>query len=158
MEPSSATIQLLEKVLRAYFRPFDLILRQVGRTLGVDLSISLDPSTKKPIDARIAKIDEAKANLQEALTALGELSADAERNKAELTRALEGLQEARAAHASEAEQLNQIKNIAQSDVEAFRRIAGIAPMRERIIGFVAGVFASLFAAAIWQIGAAILTN
>jgi hypothetical protein len=155
MNGISPIADVASKFLGAYFGPFEIVLRNLGRALGVDLAIS-DPSAEKPIDLRIAKIDEARSNLQEALAALGELSADAERNKAELARALEGLQEARAAHASEAEQLTQIKSIAQSDIGAFRRMAGIAPLRERVIGFVAGIFASLVAAAIWQVVAAII--
>ncbi len=151
---ASAIMMILVKALRAYFGLFERAIQDFNRISGLNLSISLDTFTARPIDERIAKIDIARANLQDALSALKELSSEAERNKEELNQALQRLNEAKAAHASESEQLAQIKNIAQSDIEAFRRMAGIVnPLRERILGFIAGVVASLVAAGIWQIGA-----
>lgn len=145
---ANAIIALASSAFSSYFQAFEVTLQKMGRILGLELpSIS---ETRKPIDLRIVKIDEARANLQEALSALADLSQEAERNKNELSSALARLHEARAAHASETEQLNQIKTIAQSDIDAFRRMAGIAPARERIIGFLAGIFASLVAAGIWK--------
>jgi len=154
--PESFVNVVLSKPFKGYFRIVEIVLRQAGQLLGMDISISIDAITKKPIDVRLTKIEDARANLQEALSALDELSNEAERNKAELDQAIKQLDRARLERASEAEQLSQIKNIAQADVEAFRRIAGIDPLRERFIGFFAGIIASLIAAGIWQIGLAII--
>jgi hypothetical protein len=145
----SVVASLLQQVARVYFRPFELILGGVANAFGFGFSVSLDAGSRRPIDERIAKIDEARRNLQEALGALEELTTEAERNKAELDQAVRRLGEARAEHASEARQLAEVKRIAQSDVEAFRRMAGLtSPAKERWIGFFGGIAASLVAALI----------
>jgi uncharacterized protein involved in exopolysaccharide biosynthesis len=107
-------------------------------------------------DQRIAKIDEARANLEDALNALGELKREAETNKAELQDALNQLDRTKAGHAAEAAQLQQIRAIAEADVATFRRMAGIRPARERLIGFIGGVVASLVAAGLWKLAELIL--
>jgi hypothetical protein len=139
---------VLEKVAKAYFNLFEKILRDLT---GISLRGAIEFDDKKPLDERIAKIDEARTNLQEALAALQELADEAQRNKGELAEAIGKLQDAKEAHASEKMQLEQIKVIAQSDIDAFRRMAGInSPFKERIFGFFAGIVASLVAAGICQ--------
>jgi chromosome segregation ATPase len=107
------------------------------------------------IDERIAQIDVARDSLESALSAIGELKAAAERNKEELRTALGRIEEARAAEAAAEKELENVKQIAQADVEVFKKLAGVPSRaqiaRERFIGFVIGVVASLAAWGILRI-------
>jgi len=138
-------VRFMTKVLRAYFRPFDQFITRVEN------AGSRVPDLE-PRDERIAKIDVARENLEDALVALSELKRDAHQNKVELREALRKLDEARMSHAAETTQLHQIRAIAEADITAFRRMAGINPVRERFVGFLAGIAASLIAAGLWQLG------
>jgi uncharacterized protein involved in exopolysaccharide biosynthesis len=148
---------LVNEATRFYFRIFEVLLRKLGVALNIDLPLGDEFSRSGSRDGRIAKIDEARTNLEDALSALGELKSEAEANKAELQDALRRLDEAKAGHAAETEQLVQIRAIAEADIAAFRRMAGINPARERLIGFLGGVAASLIAAGLWKLAEAIFT-
>lgn len=142
--------RLLAALLRFYLRPFDRVLggvQAVTSTTG-----QINRLSERFRDERIAKIDAARENLEEALAALGRLKSEAEQNKLALAEALRRLDETKAGHAREAQQLEQIRAIAEADVSAFRRLAGINPARERLVGFLGGVVASLLAAGLWKLG------
>jgi hypothetical protein len=104
------------------------------------------------IDDRLAQIDQARESLGSALSAVDDLRAAAERNKNELRDALERIGQARAEKAVAEKQLESVKQIAQADVEVFKNLAGIPSRaqiaRERFIGFIIGVVASLIASGI----------
>lgn len=141
--------QALVAVARVYFRPFESIAR--GFASKGAIGKFLDLSAPQARDERIAKIDEARTNLQDALSALDDLKLEAEKNKTELEEALKRLEETKAGHAAEARQLKHIRAIAEADITAFRRLAGVPVQgRERLIGFLGGVVASLIAALIWN--------
>jgi hypothetical protein len=146
----SSLVRLITQVLRFYFRVFERLLR--GIEIGVGgASVSLELPTGRPRDERIAKIDVARENLQDALSALAELKTEAEQNKIALDEAIRRLDETKAGHAKEAQQLRQIRAIAEADIATFRRMAGINPARERFVGFLGGVAASLIAAGVWKL-------
>jgi hypothetical protein len=151
----SPLVQLLTRALRFYFRFFEGLLRGIEVSVGAAggrATVSAGLPTAKPRDERIAKIDVARDNLQDALSALGELKAEAEQNKVALDEAIRRLDETKAGHAKEAKQLRQIRAIAEADIATFRRMAGINPARERFVGFLGGVAASLLAAGLWKLG------
>jgi len=156
-DPSPELLRFLFRLIRFYFRIFDYLLSGVGIGFRTDFPLLMEVPVSRSRDDRIAKIDDAKSNLQDALSALSELKSEAETNKAELEEALRRLAEARAGHAAEAEQLEQIRAIAEADITAFRRMAGINPARERLIGFLGGVAASLIAAGLWKVGELLLS-
>jgi hypothetical protein len=142
----------LNTLLRFYLRPFDKMLRQF-ESLGIATpAVKVQWAESKTRDERIAKIDVARENLQDALAALGDLKAEAEHNQIALNEAIQKLDATKAGHAFETKQLEQVREIAEADIAAFRRLAGINPTRERFIGFLGGVFASLIAAALWRLG------
>lgn len=109
------------------------------------------------VDQRIQKIDAARRNLCEALDAIDELKAAAEENKTELSIALELLNTVRTDQKSAERELTAVRDIAKSDIEVFQRLAGVPSQKqiakERFVGFLLGVTASIVAAAIWQLGA-----
>lgn len=136
----------LAYLLRLWFHPV-LSLRARGDEYHVELWASMEQTPG--IDERIAQIDVARDNLESALSAIDELKAAAERNKDELRGALERIEQARAAESAAERELENVKQIAQADVEVFKKLAGVpsrAQMaRERFVGFLIGVIASLAA-------------
>jgi hypothetical protein len=141
----------ITRVFLIYIRIFELILRNLGVALRIEYPGIPAPSSRLR-DERIARIDVARANLQDALDALGDLKSEAEANKVELEHVMRDLGEAKAGHAAQTEQLLQIRAIAEADVATFRKMAGIHPTRDRFVGFVGGVGASLIAAGLWKLG------
>ena len=80
--------------------------------------------------------------------AVGDLRAELEAIRSELKETV--------AHKASAEhELDTVKKMAEADVEVFRRVVGIPSRRdiakERLVGFVIGVIASLAAALIWRL-------
>ncbi|HST57034.1 MAG TPA: hypothetical protein VLK84_00010 [Longimicrobium sp.] len=138
-----------------FFELVDRVLRNLGR-LGIDSPSPYNESVQRGLDERIAMIDTARNNLLEGVRAIDELRTEAERNKRELAEGLEKLAQIRESKASLEQKQKAIAEIIQSDVTAFRNIAGIPTpsmiRRERLIGFFIGVTASVLASGIvWLI-------
>ena len=106
------------------------------------------------IDARLAGLDVARANLVIALHAVDELKVSAEQNKLELDQALERIVEAEGRKLAADKEAENVRKIADADVDVFKRLAGVPSRRqigfERAIGFVLGVAASLAASYIYS--------
>ncbi|MEE2601645.1 MAG: hypothetical protein VX595_01165 [Pseudomonadota bacterium] len=112
------------------------------------------------LDERIKRIDSAREHLVSGLSAINELKEEAEtsaRKVEELKSRLEYL-------ASEKDtadlELREIQKIASSDLGAFQKIAGVPSRRqiakERLVGFVIGLIASLLATVLWEQWSAIV--
>lgn len=137
--------------MRAYFGVFSLLVDSILKVCGLDLKWRPSLLAGR-IDDRITKIDAARSNLQDALEALDELTSEADRNKRELEDAVKKLEHIKVEHANKSTQLDELKKIAQSDIDTFRTLAGIQnPIKEMIVGFIGGVFASLVASLIWYV-------
>ena len=134
-----------------YFELIEKILRRVKiskvNILGLEISLDED---KGSIDERIKKIEAAKQNLLDGLSAIKELEKEAEKNKYELENALIKLSKIKTDNL-EAE-LNNIKQVISSDVSTFQKLAGVPTekekRKERIIGFFSGIIASIISAGI----------
>ena len=110
----------------------------------------LDVSPKRPIDDRIARLDEAKSAILESLGAIDELREDASRAREEHANVVSALETALANREDAEQKLESIRKIIAQDVLAFREMAGITDVRkERLIGFFSGVCASVLASALW---------
>lgn len=114
------------------------------------------------VDERILKIDAARKNLHDAIDAIDELKVAAEQNKAELASAIERLNDAKLQQDAAQRELEAVRDIAQSDIEVFKKLAGVPSQRqiakERFIGFLIGIAASIAAAGLWQLGAWLLAT
>lgn len=134
-------ISLIEKVVSAF----------LGRRVSLDVF-----SDSQSLDERIAKIEEARNNLFEALQAVDDLRRTADENKQELKEALEKLTQMESQKASLSTELAEIQKIKNADVGAFRDLIGIPTAKdkwwERFIGFVSGIVASIIASALWIFG------
>ena len=105
------------------------------------------------VDERIEQIESARLSLVEALDAVDELKLSAERNKRELAATLKTLTAAQTQSASAEKELEAIREIAKSDISTARKLAGIPSQsqvaKERFIGFLLGITASVVASGIW---------
>ncbi len=119
-------------------------------------SISIDPATRS-IDQRVARLDEARHALLESLQAIDQLRHEADCNKQYLAIVVAELGAVKVDKAAAERELVAVKKAVDVDVEIFRSIARIPNeaqvRRERLIGFITGVLASVFASAIWWLGA-----
>jgi hypothetical protein len=150
MELPSALAQVLVKLLDVWTFP---VLR-FGINGGLPYAKFL-PGAKRTetVDERLEKIEAAKRNLEDALGAIGELQKSAEENKAELAAAIERLNAAQAQRLVAERELQAVRAIAQNDVAVFQKLAGVPSKidiaKERVVGFVLGVLASVAASGIW---------
>lgn len=105
------------------------------------------------IGQRIEKIDIARKNLVDALEAMEELKQAAEQNKTELAAAIERLNIAHKERVFAERELQAVRGIAQSDIEVFKKLAGVPSQlevaKERFVGFVLGILASVLASGVW---------
>lgn len=113
-------------------------------------------SATESIDERIAKIDAAKANLVEVLAAIDELRDAAEQNRHDAEAALRQLERLERDKSSLEEELAAVRGVIDTDVNTFKRIAGIPSendiRRERVLGFITGVASSVVASGVvWLI-------
>ena len=117
------------------------------------LEVSVGVERRRPVDERIARLDEARAALSEGLDAIDELREDAKRAKSEHASVLTALETALANRDDAEKKLEAIRSIIAQDVNAFREVAGVSNIRkERLIGFASGVCASVLASAFWTWG------
>ena len=121
--------------------------RLVLQSLG--LAIIFEDAAKGSIDQRIAKIGEARSALVEGIRAIDDLKAAADYNKREADQAVAQIALLERDKATLDEEIENMKTVIESDVEAFRRIAGVPSpsdvRRERVVGFITGLVASALA-------------
>ncbi|MDT5063229.1 MAG: hypothetical protein QOH63_3688 [Acidobacteriota bacterium] len=150
-------LSAIESFIEFIYKILKRLRIDVNPSGGIEFRIEPEEKIYKgSIDERIAKIDAAKANLLEGLKAIDELKAAAESNKKEAEIALKQIATLEENKAGLQKELEAIKSVVQSDVDAFRKIAGVPSQatirRERIIGFISGVIASTISAGIvWGI-------
>jgi hypothetical protein len=143
---------VFSRVLNDYIEVINALLRALFKPYGIDLRIGSSGS----IDERLAKIDQAKSNLSEALVAIDDLKLAAQQNKRETEDALLRMEKLKEDKIDLEMHVQTLRQLADTDTEAFRRIAGIlSPQqirRERILGFTSGVLASILASGVvWLI-------
>jgi len=144
---------MIGNVLALYIEWIAKILKRLRlRIAGGGIEISFDRQVEESIDERIRKIAIARANLVDGLAAIDELRMSAEENKKEVQTALEQLAVMERDKADLQEKLQSVRQVISSDVQAFREVAGIPSKldirKERVVGFVSGVIASIVASAV----------
>lgn len=142
-----------DSLLSLYIEIIDKLLRRLRFTVGVaSISIAYEEEAQQSLDERIAKLDAAKKNLADGIGAIEQLKLEAERSKTEVAAAAIQVERLTQDKASLSSKLEAMQTVLSADVDAFRQIAGVPDAasirRERIIGFVSGVAASLVAAAV----------
>src|SRR5216683_610198 len=129
------------------------VLRRIRLDLGIGgISISYNAQAEPTLDERIKKIDRARENLLDGLAAIDELRKSAEENKKEVQQAMQSLARLESDKQKLEATLKSIREVARSDVQAFREMAGIPSLatirRERVIGFFSGAAASIVASGV----------
>ncbi len=111
-------------------------------------------NAEKSIDERVRKIDEARKNLVSALSAIDELKEEAALNMRKAHELQERVATLSSEKAAVDTELNEVRKIMDSDVNAFQRVAGVPSQKqiakERLVGFGLGILASLIATLGWE--------
>lgn len=147
---AKAIIAILDAYINAFSLPLDKTLfRKLFKRWGIEVESSIDEG--------LEKIDSAKKSLSDALEAIEDIKETAENNKRDAEAALERLKTLEESKASAEAELSEIRKLASSDINAFRKLGGIPGpddiRRERYIGFVSGIVASIVASIIiWTLG------
>ena len=149
---------IINSALNAVFRLTDLVavvLRKPLARLRLEVGpfyLDIVPKGKVEPDEGVRRIEQAKASLEEALSAVDEVRIAAERHQREAEAALARLAKLEESKGELEKEVELVREIARKDVGAFRRVAGIPSAsdmkRERLVGFVTGVLASVLAAAL----------
>jgi len=143
----------MKSLLIIYIELVAKVLRGLHVSVGLSgISVGFQEEAQQNLDQRVAKLDAARANLVEGIQAIDQLMAEAQKNKAEIEEAAQQISRLQADKQTLAENINAIKSVVTADVDAFRKIAGVPTVsdirRERFIGFVSGIVASLIATAL----------
>lgn len=109
---------------------------------------------EQSLDERVQRIDLARAHLISGLSAIDELKEEAE-TSAQKVEELNARLEYLATEKETADlELCEIRKIASSDLGTFQKIAGVPSRgqiaKERLVGFVLGLIASLLATVLWE--------
>jgi hypothetical protein len=144
-------MSLETNIINSFIEFIGKIVKYYASEFGLKIQIE---SASSSIDERIKKIDAAKQNLQEGLLAIKELEEEAEKNKQEAKIALDRINQLNSDKNLLLEEVTLIKRVINVDVGAFQKVAGVPTerqiKRERIIGFISGIVASIVATAlIW---------
>ena len=103
----------------------------------------------KSIDERISKIDLAKKNLLESLSAIDELKTEAENNKLEFEKTINDLNRIKTDKSTLETEYDSLKQLSTKELNSLKTLIGIPDKnKERLIGFVSGIVASLIASGI----------
>jgi chromosome segregation ATPase len=143
----------IDSFLSLYIEAIAKLLRSLRFTVDVaGISIAYEEEAQQSLDERIAKLDAAKKNLADGISAIEQLKLEAERSKTEVAAAALQVERLTQDKASLSSKLEAMQTVLSADVDAFRQVAGVpnaaSIRRERIIGFISGVAASLVAAAV----------
>lgn len=146
-------MSIIDALLTSYINAVAQVLRKLRVSVKASgISISYEAEAQLSLDERIAKLDAARKNLADGISAIEQLKVEAEQSKVEVAAAALQVEQLSKDKASLTSKLEAMQTVLRADVDAFRQIAGVpdaaAVRRERIIGFVSGVAASLVAAAV----------
>lgn len=134
---------MLQEVIRLYVDAFEKIFQLLGfpgfkNQLGA-----------KSIDERLSKIDSAKKALMESLSAIEELKKEAVNNKKEFEKTILDLNKIKTDKTTLETEYHSLKQLSSRELDSLKAILGIPDKnKERLIGFISGIIASLIASAI----------
>lgn len=149
-------ISTISKVIELVVDEFGKIFKRSRIVLRIPFFEWHIKTTSQTIDERIEKLDDAKEALSQGLEAIDELRSDASRHKSEVQNALEELSNLNAETEELGAKREAISKVLESEVSAFRDVVGIPSpkqrQRDKVLGFVSGVIASMVASALIYCG------
>ncbi len=143
----------LDTMLTAYVDIVSNVLNrlQIRYSLTRGISVEFRPN-ELSVDDRLVKLDVARSSLNQALSAIDELKKQADHNKKEADLALQDV----LALEEDKEELEADRRFIASDVERFKKLAGVRSSsgrrRDKIAGFISGVIASIIATSLISLG------
>lgn len=132
------------------------LARRMANSMTFGLAADLLPEVfREPMDQRLAKIEAARENLTDALTALEDLQTEAQANSRALTELTVRLDKAEERKSIVQKDIHTLRELAKLDAESVRKGLGI-PTRgkvwlERGFAFVLGIVGSIIASWLWQL-------
>ena len=139
-----------------YINAIESLLRWLSQRIRVlrfgPLEIELRRKAETEFNATFQKIEKARENLTEAVTALDDLRDRYADEQERLTNLLNDVKQKRAEYDKATGDLTKTRELLRADQETLRRVLGINDRRSKIIGFVSGVLASLIATLLWFAG------
>ncbi|WP_105421846.1 hypothetical protein [Neorhizobium sp. T25_27] len=134
------------------------LLRPTLKRVGLERKLnSYFGEMEVTVDQRIQKIDLARDNLAEALSAMDELKSSAEENRAELQRLQVALEKATAEKQDLSAYNQDLRKLAELEAESVRRALGMPTPREvlrsKVISFFAGVLVTILLSLLYDFAA-----
>lgn len=163
-EPYGPLANLMLAVARELINRLDRVLGVLIGPVGQSLGKAIQRVTLKlygveleaqraPVDARLAKLDTARAALEESLSAISDLQEEGIRAKAEHEAAKARLQQVLRNKGDAEKQLAEVRAFYDRDMTTFRQLAGTPNMAvERVVAFGLGILASTVATVLWTYG------
>lgn len=152
LQMGDTAVLVLAKLIEQLVRKLRIKIG-LGPFGSIDVALST-PFTERSIDERLEKIETARQNLAEALTAMDEMRDVAESNKRDLERLTNSISKAESDKADLNAQLDALKQIAAIDSDAVREAlrlpTEVDKWKERIWGFIFGLIAGLIATVVWE--------
>lgn len=108
-----------------------------------------------PIGDTLHKVEKAQEHLTDAVEAIGIIKNQAIKEKDQLDNLLAEVQQKRQQYEDVKEDLNLTKDLLNKNKDKLKAALGINSTRDRLMGFISGVIASVLATAIWVFGSKI---
>ena len=141
--------------IRLYKAMFRAVAPFYDRMTFGTFSLAFGKYFQDPITDRLKKIDEAKAALTEALSAIDDLYDEAKANSRALTQLTERVENAKEQRAAVAGEVEALKNLAEIDAEAVRKALRLPTTfsiwRGHVLSFLLGIVGSLIASGLWSL-------
>jgi hypothetical protein len=110
-----------------------------------------------PIGETLLKVETAQKHLTDAIEAIDIIKEQVVIERAQLDTLLTEVEQKREQYKEATSDLRTTQELLNQDQEKLRAALGVNSSREKLIGFISGVIASIFATAIWVFGSKLLS-
>ena len=105
---------------------------------------------KTPLGETLTKVETAQEHLTDAIVSIDIIRKQVILERTQLDTLLLEVENKKAQYNEASKDLKDAKQLLNQDQEKLRKVLGINSKREKIIGFISGIIASLIAALIWK--------
>ena len=144
-------------LLFGYIDLLDSVAKYMSKLLGKyfkvirigPIELKLRPDAGESYERTFKKIEAAQNNLSQAVEAIDNLKIEYTNESKRLEKLLQDVKKKREEYQNTSQELNFLQRLTNGEREQLRRSLGINEKRSKVIGFVAGVLASLIASGLW---------
>lgn len=138
------------ELLSAYFKLIESLLEHIGRRSRNRKARSV------PIGETLQKVELAQEHLTEAIAAIDVIREQVVSERGQLDSLLAEVEKKKQQYREATQDLETTQNLLEQDQDRLRTALGVNTSKEKIVGFVSGVIASILATALWVFGTALL--